>query len=58
MDNLLDLKPLNERTCKIVAKLKYYNVILIATYAPIEEKDEVIKEEFYSSYVMRFAMTT
>jgi len=30
MDNLLDFKTLNERICKIVAKLKYYNLILIA----------------------------
>ena len=58
MDNLLDLKPLNERICKIVVKLKYYNLMLIVTYAPTEEKDEVIKEEFYSRYVMRFAITT
>jgi hypothetical protein len=38
-DNLLDFEPINERICKI--KLKYYNLTLISTHAPTEDKDEV-----------------
>ena len=47
--NLLDFEPVNERICKIRVKLKYYNLVLISTNTPTEEKDEVAKEEFYSS---------
>jgi len=46
-DNVLDLEPVNERICKIMVKLKYYNLTYISTHASTEEKDEVVKEEFY-----------
>lgn len=46
MDNVLDFEPINERICKIRIKLKYYNLTLISTHAPTEDKDEVVKEDF------------
>jgi len=49
MHNLLDFAPVSERICKIKVKLTYYNLTLISTHAPTEEKLEVVKEEFYSS---------
>jgi hypothetical protein len=48
MDNLLDFEPVNERICKIKVKLKCYNLTL--THAPSEQKGEVAKKEFYSSF--------
>ena len=44
MDNLLAFEPTNARICKIRMKLKYYNVTLMSTQAPTEEKNEVSKE--------------
>jgi hypothetical protein len=43
MDNLLDFAPVSERICKIKVKLTYYNLTLISTHAPTEEKVEVVK---------------
>jgi len=44
MDNLLYFEPINERICKIRAKLHYYNLTLLSTNAPPEDKDEVAEE--------------
>jgi len=55
------IEPVNERICKIRIKLKYYNLTLISTHAPTEEKDVVAQQEFYStlrSYVRQFPNTT
>jgi hypothetical protein len=49
MDNLLYFEPVNEGICEISVKLKYYNLTLLSTQAPTEEKDELVKEEFYGS---------
>jgi hypothetical protein len=37
-DNLLDFAPVSERICKIKVKLTYYNLTLISTHAPTEQK--------------------
>jgi hypothetical protein len=61
MDNLLYFEPINYRMCKGGIKRKHYNLTLISTHAPTEEKDEVAKEEIYISlerYVMQFPITT
>jgi exonuclease III len=49
MDNLLNFEPINEKICKIRIKLKYYNLTMISTHSPTEEKEEAVKEEFYNS---------
>jgi hypothetical protein len=43
MGNVLDFEHLNERICKIIVKLKYYNLTLIITRVLAGEKDEVNK---------------
>jgi hypothetical protein len=48
MDNLVYFEPKNERICNIMIYLKYYNLTLISTHAPTEDKDEVVKEDFYN----------
>ena len=40
---------LRETICKFRVKLKYYNLTLMSTHYPTEEKDERTKDEFYSS---------
>jgi hypothetical protein len=47
-NNLLDFEPVNERICKIWAKIKYYKLTLISTHTPAEQKDGVAKK-LYSS---------
>ena len=49
MDNSLESEPVNEWIWKIKVKFKYYTLTLAWKHAPNEEKDEVAKEEFYSS---------
>jgi len=49
VDNLLYFEPINERICKIGFKLNYYNLTLLLTNAPPEDKDDVTEEEFCSS---------
>jgi len=38
IDNLLGFEPVNERIFKIRVKLKHYNLKLVSTHAPKEEK--------------------
>jgi hypothetical protein len=59
MDSLWNSEPIN-KSVKLV-KLKYYNLTLISTQAPIEEKHAAVKEEFYTSwkrYVIQFPIMT
>jgi hypothetical protein len=61
MDNLLDFESVNEIICKIMVKHKYYNLALISTHAPNEDKDEVAKKNFivlWRMYVMQFSIMT
>jgi len=48
-DDRVDFETVNEIICKIRVKIQYYNMTLISTHTPNEDKDDVAKEEFYSS---------
>jgi endonuclease/exonuclease/phosphatase family metal-dependent hydrolase/ribosomal protein S28E/S33 len=43
-----DFKPINERLCALRIKTTFFNVWLINIHAPTEDKDDDIKDEFYS----------
>ena len=61
MDTFLDCETINEIVCKIIVKLNYYNLTLISTHTPTEEKDEAVKENFivlWKRYVIQFPMMT
>jgi len=46
--NVMGFEPINERICKIRLKGKYHNITLINIHAPMEEKDDDVKKQFYA----------
>jgi len=46
--NVMGFEPINERICKIRLKGKYHNITLINIHASTEEKDDDVKEQFYT----------
>jgi len=46
-DRILQFEPIDERICKIRLKGKFRNVTIINVYAPTEDKEQAVKEEFY-----------
>ena len=47
MNKILGFEPISDRICKLRVKGKFYNMTLINIYAPTEDKEEEIKEQFY-----------
>jgi hypothetical protein len=47
MNKTLGFEPISDRICKLRVKGKFYNITLINIYAPTEDKEEDIKEQFY-----------
>ena len=47
MNKILGFEPISDRICKLRVKGKFHNMTLINTYAPTEDKEERIKEQFY-----------
>ena len=47
MNKILGFEPISDRIRKLRVKGKFYNIILINVYAPNEDKEEDIKEQFY-----------
>jgi exonuclease III len=43
----LGFQPYNERLCRLRISGKFYNITIINAYAPTEDKDEALKEQFY-----------
>ena len=47
MNKILGFEPISDRIGKLRVKEKIYNMTLIIIYAPTEDKEEEIKEQFY-----------
>jgi len=47
MNKILGFEPISGRIYKLRIKGKFYNIPLINIYAPAEDKEEDIKEQFY-----------
>jgi endonuclease/exonuclease/phosphatase family metal-dependent hydrolase len=47
MNKILGFEPISDSICKLRVKGKFYNMTLINIYAPTEDKEEEIKEQFY-----------
>jgi endonuclease/exonuclease/phosphatase family metal-dependent hydrolase len=43
----MGFEPINERICKLRLRGKFYNLTLISAYAPTEEAQDEVKEQFY-----------
>ena len=47
MNKILGFEPISDRIYKLRVKGKFYSITLINIYAPTEDKEEEIKEQFY-----------
>ena len=47
MNKIMGFEPISDHICKLRVKGKFYNMTLINVYAPTEDKEEEIKEQFY-----------
>ena len=47
VNKILGFEPISDLICKLRVKGKFYNMILINIYAPTEDKEDEIKEQFY-----------
>lgn len=47
LPNIVIFEPINDRICYVEHKRKWFNVILINYYAPIDDKNEDIINSFY-----------
>jgi exonuclease III len=45
--NVLGFEPYNERICKLRLKGKFHNLSIICVHAPIDDKNDEIKEQFF-----------
>ena len=47
INKILGFEPISDRICKLRVKEKFYNTTLINIYAPTEDKEDEIKQQFY-----------
>jgi hypothetical protein len=47
VNKILGFELISDHICKLGVKGKFHNMTLINVYAPTEDKEENIKEEFY-----------
>jgi exonuclease III len=47
ISEVLGFEPISERICKLRIKGKFHSITLINVYAPTEDKEEDVKEQFY-----------
>lgn len=46
-NNIIDFIPVNKRICIIRLRMKFFNIAMVNIYAPTEEKEANLKDEFY-----------
>jgi hypothetical protein len=46
--NILGFTPIRERICRLHVKTRFFNLSVINVHAPMEDKDETEKDEFYN----------
>jgi len=46
INKILGFEPISDHICKLRVKGKFYNITLINIYAPTEDREEDIKEQF------------
>lgn len=59
VQNILNFKPTNERTCYIRKKGLQYNISIISAHAPEEEKDEdmrILCRDFNAKFVKELSL--
>ena len=47
--SLIDFEPHSNRICKMRLKGRFSNITVISTYAPMNDKDDQEKENFYEN---------
>jgi exonuclease III len=47
VNKIIGFEPISDHICKLRVKGKFHNTTLINVYAPPEDKEEEIKEQFY-----------
>ena len=47
-DSLISYSPISERLMTVRLYTKHVNISIIVAYAPTNEKDDAVKEEFYN----------
>jgi hypothetical protein len=45
--NILKFAPINGKLCSLFVRTKFFYLMIINAYAPTEDKDELIKDQFY-----------
>jgi exonuclease III len=45
--SVLGFEPCNERLCRLRIRGKFHNITIISAYAPTEDNDEALKEQFH-----------
>lgn len=48
LNSVKDFQPISDRTCSLRIMTKFFNLTLINVHAEAEEKEDLVKDEFYN----------